>query len=313
MADSISRAVLFKFASGLARPMGPERLAKYPDHDRAVTNHALAGMEERILTAGNDFGEGRQHSGDGVEAALFIRIHCLRSLFTTSVALTILPASTPLMNAAVKIFGRILLIGWPALLLDGLMVVEFPNAAWNRAAAGVLLVSLPVFIFLTLGFCALATIRLISRSARRSTQLPTAQPLSRITNSRVPRSHSIMLGLLGVLAMAAFVASLLLSIEHTFKSSTVYRISLATARASPEVLGMLGNPVDVRWFVSGELSESYNGAGSATLTIPLRGPRGRGRLYVQAGRQAGTWRFSVLQFQPDGHDSKVDLLDERPR
>ena len=122
-----------------------------------------------------------------------------------------------------------------------------------------------------------------------------------------------MLGLLGVLAMAAFVASLLLSIEHTFKSSTVYRISVETARASPEVLGMLGNPVDVRWFVSGELSESYNGAGSATLTIPLRGPRGGGRLYVQAGRQAGTWRFSVLQFQPDGHDSKVDLLDERPR
>src|SRR5258708_7354981 len=82
VANSVPGAVLFKFATGLARPVEPERLAKYPDHDRAVTNHALAGMEKRILTAGNDFGEGRQHSGDGVEAALFIRIHCLRSLFT---------------------------------------------------------------------------------------------------------------------------------------------------------------------------------------------------------------------------------------
>jgi hypothetical protein len=214
---------------------------------------------------------------------------------------------------AVKILKRILLIGWPVLFLDGLLDVEFPNAAWNHAAGWMLIVFVPVLIVITLGFCALVTIRLIPRAATPPTRSPVAEPPLLITNPRVPLRHSLMLGLIGVLAMAAFVASLLVSIEHDFKSSTLYQTSVATARGSPEVLTMLGSPIDVSWFVSGQISQSTNGGGSATLTIPLKGPRGRGRLWVQAQRRDGTWRFSRLQFLPDGHSPTVDLLSDQPK
>jgi hypothetical protein len=210
----------------------------------------------------------------------------------------------------VKILKRILLIGWPVLFLDGLMVVEFPNAVWNHAAGWMLIVFVPVLIVSTLGFCALVTIRLISRVAKRPTRLPVATPTVPITNPKVPRSHSLILGLIGALAIVAFVTSLLVYIEHEFKSSTVYRSSVATARASPEILAMLGSPIDASWFVSGEISQSTGGGGEATLTIPLRGPKGRGRLWVRAQRQAGTWRFSTLQFLPDGHSPTVNLLND---
>jgi hypothetical protein len=36
--------------------MGPERLAEYRHHNRIVAGHILAGMAERIFTAGNGFG-----------------------------------------------------------------------------------------------------------------------------------------------------------------------------------------------------------------------------------------------------------------
>jgi hypothetical protein len=119
--------------------------------------------------------------------------------------------------------------------------------------------------------------------------------------------------LIGALAISAFVVSLLTYVEHEFKSSTVYRSSIATARASPDILALLGSPIDARWFVSGEISQSTGGGGEATLTIPLKGPRGRGRLWVQAQRQAGTWRFSTLQFLPDGHSPTIDLLNDQPK
>lgn len=211
-----------------------------------------------------------------------------------------------------KILSRILLIGWPVLFLDGVMIVEFPNATWNHAAGWMLLVFGPIFIVLTLGFCALLVLRPIFR-ARRHTRLPVAEPRLPITNPRVPFRHSLMVGLIGVLAMSGFVASLLTSVEHEFKSSTVYRSSVATAKASPEILAMLGSPIDVKWLVSGEISQSTDGGGEAGLTIRLKGPRGRGRLLVQAQRRAGTWRFSALQFLPDGHNPTVDLLSDQPK
>lgn len=199
------------------------------------------------------------------------------------------------------------------MFLDGLLVVEFPNAVWNPAAGWILLAFVPALVAATLGYCVLIAIRLISRRLGRSTRLPVAQPTLPITNRRVPWQHSLILGLIGVLAASGFAASLMMSIEQEFKSSAVYRMSVATARASPEVLAKLGSPIDESWFVPGQLSQSTNGGGSAEMTIRLKGPRGRGRLWVQAQRQAGTWRFSALQFLQDGHSPTIDLLNDQPK
>ncbi len=212
-----------------------------------------------------------------------------------------------------KILQRVVLLGWILLFAGAFLVVEFPNAPWNHAASWVLWILSIGLFFLTLGFCLLLAIRLISRLTRRTTRLPAAIPPAPITNPKLSTSRILILGLIGALAISAFVVSLLTYVEHEFKSSTVYRSSIATARASPDILALLGSPIDARWFVSGEISQSTGGGGEATLTIPLKGPRGRGRLWVQAQRQAGTWRFSTLQFLPDGHSPTIDLLNDQPK
>jgi hypothetical protein len=198
-------------------------------------------------------------------------------------------------DTVLRILKRILLIGWALLLFLGFLIVEFPNAAWNHAASWIVWVLSIGLVFSTIGFCLLVAIRLISRLTKPRGPLPIAVP------QPANWSRLLLLGFMVVVALSVFLAFLLVSIEHEFKA-TLYETSVATARASPELLGMLGTPINVSWFVSGQISQSTNGGGKATLTIPLRGPRGLGRLWVQAQRQAGAWRFSTLQFLPDGQN-----------
>jgi hypothetical protein len=102
-------------------------------------------------------------------------------------------------------------------------------------------------------------------------------------------------------------------IERQLKASSVYQLSVASAQLSPGVAEIVGRPVSAGWFITGEISESSNGGGHATLAIPLKGPKGQGTLRVQGQRQARSWRISGLQFTSTGYDSAVDLLGEQPK
>jgi hypothetical protein len=192
------------------------------------------------------------------------------------------------------------------------MVVEFPNAAWNHAAGWVLLVGTPVAVVVTLVFFVLQVIRLVGRWTRKRTPptiVPTRPPIIR----KLLRSHPLLSGLIGAVLLAGFVFSLLSYIEKSFQSSAVYQTSIATAKASPEVLAILGSPIEIGWFTSGEISESNDGTGKAALKIPLSGPRGKGKLLVHAGRRFRSWRVSILQFVPTDRGSTIDLLNELSR
>lgn len=91
-------------------------------------------------------------------------------------------------------------------------------------------------------------------------------------------------------------------------SSTPYAHAVATAEAHPAVVEILGEPIEAGWLVQGSI-ELHNQDGEADLSIPLSGPQGSGRLYVEGTRRAGEWTYSRLQFRAqDGR--QVDLLHE---
>jgi hypothetical protein len=67
-----------------------------------------------------------------------------------------------------NLLKRFLLAGWVLLFSSAFLVIEFPNAAWNRALSQVLwLLSIGV-IFATVGLWVLVAMRLLSRMVRRS-------------------------------------------------------------------------------------------------------------------------------------------------
>jgi hypothetical protein len=207
---------------------------------------------------------------------------------------------------------RILLAGWGLALLGAFLVVMFPNTGWNHTASEVLWTFSIALVVATFGFCALIAIRLVSRLVRPILPSHVETPRT-ATYSRRPWGRRLVLGLQAILAMAAFLVALLIFVEYEIKSSQVYQRSVAEARASAEVIEIVGQPISVGWFASGEITQSSNGTGQARLAIPLSGPKGKGVLRGEAVRVAGRWRFSILRFISPGGASTVDLLGDGRR
>ena len=114
-------------------------------------------------------------------------------------------------------------------------------------------------------------------------------------------------------AAVAFVGVVLFAVMTTIRHSDPYAAAVSQARASAAVRHALGVPIREGWFVAGNVNVQLGGSGTASLSIPLSGPKGRGTLYVQATKSAGQWRFSQLVLALKGSDEELDLLDDHPR
>ena len=114
--------------------------------------------------------------------------------------------------------------------------------------------------------------------------------------------------LLPVLAISGFVGAILAIVFGSIKSTDVYEEALALARSNPAVVEALGEPVEDGWFMTGQIN--VNGpSGSADISIPLHGPKGKGTLYVVASKSAGRWEYHTLELAVNGRDDRIDLLE----
>jgi len=114
--------------------------------------------------------------------------------------------------------------------------------------------------------------------------------------------------LLPLLAIGGFVGTILAIVFGSIKSSDVYEEALARARANPAVVEALGQPVEDGWLVGGNIN--VNGpSGSADLSAPLHGPKGKGTLYIVATKSAGRWEYETLEVEVDGKPERINLLE----
>ncbi|HEX2164573.1 MAG TPA: cytochrome c oxidase assembly factor Coa1 family protein, partial [Thermoanaerobaculia bacterium] len=86
--------------------------------------------------------------------------------------------------------------------------------------------------------------------------------------------------------------------------------ALARAEAHPAVIEALGEPLAAGRRVRGEVDDG-GPAGRARLALPLSGPRGSGRLLVDAERRGEVWSFTRLELRLDDGEV-VDLLAAPP-
>jgi hypothetical protein len=121
----------------------------------------------------------------------------------------------------------------------------------------------------------------------------------------------IPLGFLTLLLLIGIFGTVLLTIiVSSFRSSDVYKDSVARATASQQVRDRLGEPIKPGWFISGQMNVSNN-TGNANLSIPISGPRGKGIIRAVAAKN-GTWTFSFLQVIVEGRSENIDLLSIQP-
>ena len=94
-------------------------------------------------------------------------------------------------------------------------------------------------------------------------------------------------------------------------NSEVTSKAFETAERNPVVADRLGSPLRKGWFVSGSV-ETTPASGHAELAIPISGPKGSGKLYVEAHKRAGLWKIDLLQFGSKDSDERTDLLLTTP-
>ena len=116
---------------------------------------------------------------------------------------------------------------------------------------------------------------------------------------------------LGCLSVAVlfviFVGSIIVIVFSAMKSTGVYKVALARAKADPLVIEALGSPIKEGLFVSG--NTNVNGAsGEANLSIPVSGPKGSGTIYVAATKSLGRWNYSGLILEVAETHQRIDLL-----
>jgi hypothetical protein len=99
--------------------------------------------------------------------------------------------------------------------------------------------------------------------------------------------------LAGVSLVTLFAIPLFFAIEGMMRHSDAYKLTLNTAQASPCVTRSLGSPLETSWMTEGNITESAF-EGSADLSIPVKGPKGKGDLDVQAKKVNGVWKIVSL-------------------
>jgi hypothetical protein len=113
---------------------------------------------------------------------------------------------------------------------------------------------------------------------------------------------------LPLLALAGFIGGILAIVFGSIKSTDVCQQALALAKSNPAVIEALGEPVEDGWLMSGNINTS-GPSGSADISIPLHGPKGKGTLYAVATKSAGRWEYGTLEVEVQGRDDRINLLE----
>jgi hypothetical protein len=111
-----------------------------------------------------------------------------------------------------------------------------------------------------------------------------------------------------VAIVASFVlgiGSLMVAVESIIHSSEIYKMTLKEAQGSPCVSIEFGVPLNPGWMTTGSTEES-NAEGSANLNIPVRGPKGKGSLELEAEKQSGVWKINSLVLVHDSKRIKIE-------
>jgi hypothetical protein len=114
-------------------------------------------------------------------------------------------------------------------------------------------------------------------------------------------------GCLAVLGLfAAFVSVIVTAVFGLMKSSDPYREAVAAATANPAVQEALGTPIEAGFFVTGSIQVT-DSTGSASLAVPLSGPRGTATIHVEGTKAAGRWTYSTFEVRVDGSGETIAL------
>ena len=112
--------------------------------------------------------------------------------------------------------------------------------------------------------------------------------------------------LLPVLFLGGCALAIFFFAMGVLKQTDGYKTALARAQENPAVIEAIGSPISQTGIVSG--NSNANGAtGELNLSIPLRGPKGKATLYVEAKKSTEIWYFQTMVVKIEKTGKRIDL------
>jgi formylmethanofuran dehydrogenase subunit D len=114
-------------------------------------------------------------------------------------------------------------------------------------------------------------------------------------------------GCLSLLVLfAVFIAVIVFAVFGALKSTDVYKTAVQRAKSNPDVIAALGTPISEGMFLSGS-TNATNGSGSADISIPISGPKGKGTIYAVATKSTGAWSYKTLAVEIAATKERINL------
>lgn len=121
----------------------------------------------------------------------------------------------------------------------------------------------------------------------------------------VPVGGCLTLIIIGLI----FIGTLFFGVTKMFESSTPYEYALEQASQNREVILILGNAIDSDGMISGNISIDNN-SGSADFSMPIKGSKGKGRIFVVAEKKNGEWIYEKLYVLIKETQEEINLLEK---
>lgn len=111
-----------------------------------------------------------------------------------------------------------------------------------------------------------------------------------------------------LLIFIVFIASIFFGVTSMMKDSDAYKGAMNEVQKNKLVIEKLGSPIEDDGMTSGSIN-MINDGGNCNLQIPIKGPKGKGTVFVVAEKR-GTWKYSEMSVFITATKEEIDLLKQ---
>ena len=102
-------------------------------------------------------------------------------------------------------------------------------------------------------------------------------------------------------------ASIFYGVSNMMESSQPYEYALELINKDEDLLKVLGSPIEKDGMFQGNINYT-NGDKSAKIAVPIKGPNGTGKLYIDATGKGEEWDYHEIRVEVD--EQEFDFLEK---
>lgn len=110
-----------------------------------------------------------------------------------------------------------------------------------------------------------------------------------------------------IIAFFVFVGSLIFGVNEFISESMPYKNALAKVNEDEYVIDILGSPIESDGIVNGNMSYK-NSTGMADISIPIKGPKGKAKLYAVGTKNNDLWTYTEIYVIIEETGEQIDIL-----